>query len=75
MAPENEVQAALAVDAACLHAAAGNVLARMALSSMESRTAVASNATAKLQRAFHSAIHTFERLKHGNKQVIRSSVW
>ena len=27
--------------------------------------------TARLERAFHSAVQTYQRLKHGNRQVIR----
>jgi hypothetical protein len=71
MGPENEVQAALAVDTACLHAASACVLAKIATTSIESRTTVGSNAVAKLQRAFHSAINAFYRVKFGNRQVIR----
>jgi hypothetical protein len=71
MGPENEVQAALAVDTARLHAASACVLAKMATTSIESRTTVGSNAVAKLQRAFHSAINAFYRVKFGNRQVIR----
>jgi hypothetical protein len=69
--PENEVQATVAVHIACLDAASTNVLARLAWSSTESRTTVSANAAAKLERSFLSAINTYHRLKHGNRQVIR----
>ena len=68
--PENELQAALAVDIACLHAASSNVLSRLASHCTESRTTVAANAATKLERAFHSAIKTFHLVKHGHKQEI-----
>ena len=69
--PQNEIQAALAVDIACLHAAVGNVLSRLFSHSLESRTVVASNAAAKLERALNSAVDTFYRVKRGNTQTIR----
>ncbi|MCW5716046.1 MAG: hypothetical protein KIT43_16155 [Bauldia sp.] len=31
----------------------------------------ASNAAARLERAVHSAVNTYYRLEHGNRQVIR----
>jgi len=68
---KNEIEGALAVDIACLHAACGNLLGRLARSSQDRPTLAAANATAKLERALHSAITTFFRLKHGNTQVIR----
>lgn len=71
MKPENELQAALAVDAACLHAAATNMLSRLVSHIPESRMRAASNAAARLERAFHSAVQTYHKLKHGNRQIIR----
>jgi hypothetical protein len=40
MAPENEAQAALAVNAACLHAASTNVLGRLGSGGGERRTVI-----------------------------------
>lgn len=71
MDPANELQAVLAVDVACLHAAATNMLSRLSSHIPESRMRTASNAAARLERAFHSAVQTYQKLKHGNRQVIR----
>jgi hypothetical protein len=69
--PKNEIEAALAVEIACLHAACGYLLGRLTWSMQERPTIAAANATAKLERALHSAIKAYFRLKHGNTQVIR----
>lgn len=68
--PENEAQAALAIHIACLHAASLNVLSRMHGVTERNVIAMAS-AAAKLERAYHGAIETYDRLKHGVRQVIR----
>ena len=44
---------------------------RMARQSALSNVATAANAVAKLERAFHSSVSVYHRLKHGNRQVIR----
>jgi hypothetical protein len=68
--PENEAQAALAIHVACLHAASLNVLSRM--QNVTDRNVIAmATAAAKLERAYHGAIETYSRLKHGVRQVIR----
>ena len=68
--PENEAQASLAIHIACLHAASLNVLSRM--HSVTERNVIAmASAAAKLERAYHGAIETYDRLKHGVRQVIR----
>ncbi|HEX5931429.1 MAG TPA: hypothetical protein VFY74_06735 [Methyloceanibacter sp.] len=69
--PKNEIEAALAVEIACLHAACGTLLGRLADACLDRPTIAAANAVAKLERALHSAINTFYRVKHGNTQVIR----
>ena len=69
--PKNEIEAAMAVDIACLYAACGNLLGRLADACLERPTMAAANAIAKLERALHSAIKTYYRIKHGNMQVIR----
>lgn len=38
---------------------------------VEESHAPASNAAARLERDFHSAVQTYQRLKHGNRLVIR----
>lgn len=48
-----------------------NILGRLAHHSSQPSVAFAANAVAKLERAFHSSIATYQRLKHGNRQVIR----
>ncbi len=71
LGPANEIEAALAIDIACLHAAVTNVLSRLGSHSMERRTAIAANAAAKLERALHSALKSYDLLKQGHRQVIR----
>ena len=71
MEPKNELEAAVAVDIACLHAASSIMLSRLSGGGGDSRVKTASNAVAKLQRAFTSAIDTYRKLKHGNRQTIR----
>jgi len=71
MEPENEAQAALAVNAACLHAACTNVISRLQPSGGDRRVIYLATAVARLERAFHSALETFYRVKRGNTQVIR----
>jgi hypothetical protein len=71
MEPENELQAALAVDAACFHAAAQNLLSRIQSHGGDRKLASAASSAARLERAFHSAVETFYKVKRGNTQVIR----
>ena len=59
------------MEIACLHAACGTLLGRLADACLDRPTIAAANAVAKLKRALHSAINTFYRVKHGNTQVIR----
>jgi hypothetical protein len=68
--PENEVQAALAVHVACLHTASLNVLSRT--HGIGERNIIAmATACAKLERALHSAIETYYRVKRGVTQIVR----
>jgi hypothetical protein len=69
--PENEIEAVVAVDIACLHAASANMLGRLAKHSVPSNAASTAGAVAKLERAFHSSVALYHRLKHGHRQVIR----
>ncbi len=68
--PENEPQAALAVQLAALHSALMNVLGRLHGVTERNMIAMAS-AAAKLERAFQAGLETYYRLKRGNSQVIR----
>ncbi|MFN3890644.1 MAG: hypothetical protein ACK4MV_09610 [Beijerinckiaceae bacterium] len=68
--PENEAQAALAVQLAALHSATLNVLGR--IHNVGERNVVAmASAGAKLERAFQSGLETYYRIKRGTSQVIR----
>jgi hypothetical protein len=68
--PENEAQAALAIHVACLHTASLNVLSRT--HSIGERNIIAmATACAKLERALHSAIETYYRVKRGVTQIVR----
>ena len=69
--PENEAQAALAVNAACLHAASANVMSRLSTEGADRRVVMLATAASRLERAFHNALDTYYRLKRGNTQVIR----
>ena len=69
--PKNEIEAALAVEIACLQAVCGTLLARLVWTNQDRSLTVAANAIARIERALHSAIRTLQRLKEGNMQVIR----
>jgi hypothetical protein len=71
MEPQNEIEAIVAVDMACLYAACGSMLGRLARHSVPSNAASTAGAVAKLERAFHSSVALYHRLKHGNRQTIR----
>lgn len=68
--PENEAQAALAVQLAALHSASMNVLSRIHNVGERNMITMAS-AGAKLERAFQSGLETYFRLKRGVHQVVR----
>jgi hypothetical protein len=68
--PENEAQGALAVHVACLHVASINVMARM-IGGTERHTVAMATAAAKLEKAFHSALDTYQRMKSGAHQTVR----
>lgn len=69
--PENEAQAALAINAACLHAASANVMSRLSTGAGDRRVVMLATAASRLERAFHNALETYYRLKRGHTQVIR----
>ena len=70
LAPENEVQTALALHVAGLHCASMNVLGRLHFNTERNIIAMAT-AAAKLEQAFHGALETYQRLKSGAHQVVR----
>ena len=61
----------MAVHIACLDAASGNMLSRLAWDGTDRRTRITSNAIGKIERALTLAIETYRKLKNGNRQVIR----
>jgi hypothetical protein len=71
LGPEDEIQAALAVNAACLHAASTNVLSSLGPGGANRGTVYMATAVARLERAFQGAVETFYRVKRGHTQVIR----
>ena len=68
--PENEAQAALAVQLAALHSASMNVLSRIHHIG-ERNMITMTSAGAKLERAFQSGLETYYRIKRGVTQVVR----
>lgn len=71
MEPENEVQATLAVHAACLQTASFNMLKRVTQGILDSRVVPIATAASRLLRAYDSAIGTYYSVKRGNTQTIR----
>jgi len=69
--PENEAQAASAMDAACLHAASANVMSRLSTGGGDRRIVMLAIAASRLERAFHNALDTYCRIKRGNTQILR----
>ncbi len=71
-APQNEVEAALAVQIACTHAAAMSVLAKLENGQGPVDRAVRlASAAARLLRAFTMQFETYRRLRHGGDQYVR----
>ena len=72
LAPQSEVEAALAVQMACTHAAAMSVLVRFGGGSgSERRVAALASAAARLMRAYSGQVETLRRLRHGGDQYVR----
>ncbi len=70
--PRDEVEAALAVQAACTHAATMSVLSRFGGDYGGQRTMTAgANAIARLAKAFATQVETLRRLRNGGSQVVR----
>jgi hypothetical protein len=71
-APSDEIEAALAIQMACTHAAAMSVLARFGGGGGTERRAVALGSTAaRLLRAHSTQVEVFRRLRHGSQQLVR----
>jgi len=70
--PQNEVEAALAVQMACTHIATMSVLARLGPGSgTEDRFCRLGSAAARLMRAFTTQFEAYRRLRHGGDQYVR----
>ena len=71
-APKNEMEAALALQAACTHMAAMAVMSRIGgAGGGPQRLPGLASATAKLLRAYCTQIETYRRLRGGGEQNIR----
>jgi hypothetical protein len=72
VAPEDEIQAALAVEMACCHTAAMAVLARLGGGHGSDRRVIATaTAAARLMRAHAEQVEVLRHLRRGPDQVIR----
>jgi hypothetical protein len=70
--PRNEMEAALAMQMACTHAANMIVLGRLQGGAGGERRVVAiANASARLSQAFASQVEAYRRLKNGASQFVR----
>jgi hypothetical protein len=71
-APRDEMEAALAIQAACAHSAAMVVLARLGPGhGSEKRVAALGSAAARLLTAYTKQVELLRRLRHGARQVVR----
>jgi hypothetical protein len=71
-APQNEIEAALAVQMACTHTAAMAVLARIGGGQgNERRVAAMGSAASRLLRAYTAQVEALRRLRSGGQQSIR----
>ena len=71
-APENEIEAALAIQMACTHTAAMSVLARFGSGGGTDRRVVPlASGAARLMRAYSVQVETLRRLRHGGDQYVR----
>jgi hypothetical protein len=72
VAPQNEIDGAVAIQMACAHAAAVTVLTRLGGGGGTERRVVAlASAAARLMRAFAGHVETLRRLRHGGDQYVR----
>jgi hypothetical protein len=71
-APQNEVEAALAVQMSCTHIVAMSVLARLGPGGgPEDRAVRLASAATRLLRAFTNQFEAYRRLRHGGDQYVR----
>jgi hypothetical protein len=70
--PRDEMEAALAIQMACTHAATMSVLARLGGGfGTQRRVASLGSAAARLLRAYSAQVEVFRRLRHGGHQYVR----
>jgi hypothetical protein len=70
--PKDEVEAALAIQLACLHAVTMSVLSNLGGAFGSSRnTAATASAVARLQRAFAAQVEVLRRLRQAGSQFVR----
>jgi hypothetical protein len=71
-APKDEIEAALAIQMSCTHAAAMSLLARLdAPFVSERRVAAFGSAASRLLRAYALQVEVLRRLRHGGHQYVR----
>jgi hypothetical protein len=71
-APQNEVEAALAIQMACTHLATMSVLGRLGpAGGTEDRACRFATAAARLVRAYTTQFEAYRRLRHGGDQYVR----
>ena len=70
-APRDELEAALAVQTACTHAAAMSVLANFDRLSTERRIAALGSTAARLMKTFAFQLEVLRRLRNGGQQHVR----
>jgi hypothetical protein len=71
-APKDEMEAALAIQMACTHAATMSVLARLGGGyGTVRRVASLGSAAARLLKAYSAQVEVFRRLRHGGQQYVR----
>ena len=70
--PQNEIEAALAIQMACAHSAAMAILAKLDSGfGTERRIAAFASASARLMRAYATQIEALRRLRSGGQQFVR----
>jgi hypothetical protein len=71
-APRDEIEAALAIQMACTHAAAMSILAKMDSGfGTERRIAAFGSTAARLMKVFTMQVEVLRRLRHGGHQFVR----
>jgi hypothetical protein len=70
--PKDEVEAALAIQLACLHAVTMSMLSNLGGACGGTRnTAMTASVVARLQKAFAAQVEVLRKLKHGGSQLVR----